>query len=229
MAKRNKIGLLGLSNTTLLLIGGGIALYFLHKQSKNNSIGAIRKKKLLGKGKQHIVYEFEKNPDKVIKQVWDVEEGINRYNPNANIVVTNIDKEYMDFFIKYPDIFAKVYKVTKKYAIIEKLNTKKVLDDEYYLYNQIKDFDYWEFQYTTESDFISQLYFSITREKRFSNVILGDLIKRGDDIYLIDKYITFFNKINKTLLKKIDLRFRLDIGSHNIGYDKNGDLKLLDF
>ena len=43
MAKRNKIGLLGLSNTTLLLIGGGVALYFLTRKKTEpvQGIGAV--------------------------------------------------------------------------------------------------------------------------------------------------------------------------------------------
>jgi hypothetical protein len=47
MAKK-KIGLLGLSNTTLLLIGGGVALYFLTRKKTEpvQGIGAIDEKKV---------------------------------------------------------------------------------------------------------------------------------------------------------------------------------------
>ena len=228
MAKRkSKVGFLGLSNTTLLLIGGGIALYYLTRK-KNESIGAIRNKKLLGRGKEHIVYEFEKSPNKVIKQLWDVEQGY-RYDPNAVVVASGFDSRHTDMFLKYPELFATVYKVTNKYAIIERLNTDDVEKDEKYLYEQVKDFNYWEFQYTKDYSFLSQLYFSIMRDSRFASKILNNLEKNGYDTYLMDKYITFFKKINKTLKKDRSLHKGLDIGSHNLGYDINGNIKLLDY
>jgi len=56
MAK-NKIGLLGLSNTTLLLIGGGIALY-LFSIKKTETISGLKKNKLSKKVKEELLEDY---------------------------------------------------------------------------------------------------------------------------------------------------------------------------
>ena len=73
-------------------------------------------KEPIGQGSEHIIYPYSKDPNKVIKT----------FDPDEK---ESINKDQITTFQKHPDIFPIVYKVTDKYAILEKLNTKKVIDE----------------------------------------------------------------------------------------------------
>jgi len=53
----------------------------------------------------------------------------------------------------------------------------------------------------------------------------------GEDLTLFNTYVDLFKKINSTLKKVVTKENgkSVDVGSYNMGYDKQGNLKLLDF
>jgi hypothetical protein len=110
MAKRNKIGLLGLSNTTLLLIGGGVALYYLANKNKadNTSMGKI-----------------SGIDDKKVYVVWTKNDGL-------LTVCTNVKKAY-EYCLIYLDGIAKLQysynDVTKKF---KQYRAVEIGTDDYY-------------------------------------------------------------------------------------------------
>ena len=81
-----------------------------------NILKEITFKEPIGQGSEHIIYPYSKDPNKVIKT----------FDPDER---ESIDKDQITTFQKHPDIFPIVYKVTDKYAILDKLNTKKVIDE----------------------------------------------------------------------------------------------------
>lgn len=93
MAKKKK-GLLGLSNTNLLLIGGGIALYFFTSK-KNEAISGMKKDNSLGYNGYGMEY---KNTYFII---WN---GSFNTNPNWYITVRKSDlyfsEEELDYIFK---------------------------------------------------------------------------------------------------------------------------------
>lgn len=83
----------------------------------------IKPKAQLGRGVFHQAFPFHKFDDKVIKtRMGDLKlfqgqpELINKHK---------MDLEEMKIFQQYPQFFAKVYKLTERYAVIEKLDTKE--------------------------------------------------------------------------------------------------------
>ena len=76
----------------------------------------ITLKEPIGQGSEHIIYPYSKDPNKVIK-TFDSDE------------TESINKNQITTFQNHPDIFPIVYKVTDKYAVLEKLNTKKAIDE----------------------------------------------------------------------------------------------------
>jgi len=85
MAKRkSKVGFLGLSNTTLLLIGGGIALYYLTRPKKENVIGSLdNKNDIIKKIKSYKIPFRQFNQDPYTKE--RIEDWKNEYGDVSTI------------------------------------------------------------------------------------------------------------------------------------------------
>jgi hypothetical protein len=134
-------------------------------------------------------------------------------------------------FKKYPSLFPKVYKSTDMYSIIEKLDVDKVKNDEKLIFNILNGLNHEELSNMTKHNIIPNLFHEFHVDSQNGNYLLADIytyisnLKNGEK-ELILKYINFFKTIRKTLMQDID---NLDITANNIGYDKNNELKLLDF
>ena len=76
----------------------------------------ITLKEPIGQGSEHVIYPYSKDPNKIIKT----------FDPDER---ESINKDQITTFQNHPDIFPIVYKVTDKYAVLEKLNTKKAIDE----------------------------------------------------------------------------------------------------
>lgn len=187
----------------------------------------IRQKPMLGKGKEHHVFDFEKDPTKVIKVAWDTENG-NRYDSSSKRIITDLDPEHIDMFVKFPDVFAKVFKRTKRYTIIEKLDTKRPKLEEKQLFDLVDKYKFPYLEYIHDNDAINVLYWQITHRTGLLTKMIKKMTTNNEDLTLFNFYVDFFKKINGGL-KKYFTRKGIDVGSYNIGYDKDGNLKLLDF
>ena len=187
----------------------------------------IRHKTEIGHGKEHRIFDYEKDPTKVMKVAWGTENGENPYDPNTKKVVVDLDPEHIDAFIKFPDIFAKVFKRTKRYTIIEKLETKKPKQDEKELFNLISKYNFSDFRFMTENSAINDFYWQITNRSGLLNRMIKKMVA-NEDLTLFNLYVDLFRKINSGLKKHIKYK-GIDVGSYNLGYDKEGNLKLLDF
>ena len=191
-----------------------------------NILKEITFKEPIGQGSEHIIYPYSKDPNKVIKT----------FDPDER---ESIDKDQITTFQKHPDIFPIVYKVTDKYAILEKLNTKKVIDELEKL----------------EAEFFNLKWKS--NKKRKYSILLDDLMKDdnldGYDFigllyYLIQKTpssslkkeldtLSSFTQNPKLLKKWIDFLIKLssimgqtelDMHAEQFGYNSEENLKLLD-
>ena len=67
----------------------------------------------IGQGSEHIIYPYSKDPNKIIKT----------FDPDET---ESINKDQITTFQKHPDIFPIIYKVTDKYAVLEKLSEEDV-------------------------------------------------------------------------------------------------------
>ena len=127
---------------------------------------------------------------------WGTENGENPYDPNTKKVVVDLDPDHIDMFVKYPDIFAKVFKRTSRYTIIEKLNTKKPKEDEKELFNIINKYEFSDLRFMHEHSAINDIYWQITNKSG----LLNKMIKKMT--------MDLFKKINSGLKKSVTHRHR---------------------
>jgi hypothetical protein len=165
------------------------------------------------------------HPDKVVKIPKISEEWKNT-------------KEQLSIFNKYPFLFPKVYIITDKYAILEKLDDKKALEESKSLLNKIKSLEnkfkdntiISHISYANDlSSGIQALKFAI----RFKEITLSRYKEDKEKLmsYLSSNDVKIFINREKFIDTTMDIE---GIGSSDIhdgqfAYDKNNDLKLIDF
>ena len=131
-----------------------------------------------------------------------------------------------------PDLFAKVHKVTSKYAILDKLETGDIISNEqrelYSLIEPLID-TLEDLDHINENNAINRLYWLMSNREGFKEDLMRELITSGIFFSspLLQKYIDFLQGIISSSLGKSNKN--LDVSSVNIGYDSDGSLKLLDF
>jgi len=185
----------------------------------------IRKKFPMGAGKEHHIYDFEKDPSKIIKTAYGGENWM--MTPFEKRYQTDLDPEHIRMFQKYPNIFPKVYKATNRYAVIEKLDTERIKQDDKELYDLLSPLGSGDLDYFNEDNAIGRLYWVLTNRSGSLKRIEKKLINSGADPSLFNKYIELFKQINGTL--KRAAQKNIDVGDYNLGYDSQGNVKLLDF
>lgn len=171
----------------------------------------IKQKNRIGLGSFHAVYPYNQDPNKVIK--------IPRSNSDyaKETFRNNNDDAWFNVFKKYPDFFPKIYKITDKYILIERLDVEKVKnelqlleDDLYLLYSDLIDDGY------NITEIIYNLL--LNKDKNLKNVI-----KTSKNKTILKKYIDLLSKIIKS-----DIKTFIDVNDNNFGYTQNGVLKMLD-
>jgi|APGre2960657423_1045063.scaffolds.fasta_scaffold02667_5 hypothetical protein len=186
----------------------------------------VTNKEMLGKGKDHVVYDYKSDPTKVIKSAWGVNKGEYKYGDKSNQHIVDMNPDHIEVILKYPNLFPKVFKYNKRYAVIEKLDTSRVIQDQKELYNQLTKYDD-VFRNVVESDFISGLYWTVTKVSGFIPKIIRKMKSAGEDLTLLGKYVSLFKKLKTTVARSS--YYGVDVTVHNLGYDNEGNLKLLDF
>lgn len=162
-------------------------------------------KNIIDKGTYHKIYPMLNNYDKVIKTV-----------SNSH----KIDTKWVDTFIKYPDMFPIIYKSTDNYVILERLDTDKVKNELKIMEDDIL------INYPLLSDDIDDGY---NISVLLYNFILNDkkqlihLLSRIKNKLLFTIWTNYLQK-----LIKLNIRKFIDINDNNFGYDKKGNLKMLD-
>ena len=162
--------------------------------------------------------------------------NVYKSNTNSEIVIKrvkpgkiwNIDFE-LEFYKDHPNICAKIFRVFYKKGIIiqERLNTDKVKKELDYLTNKFKKIGY-------DNDCFNIIKSLIKNPNLYYYVAYKDLtfdkiksLFNETDFILFNKWYQFINQIAEINPKKYK-KIYLDFHSNNIGYDKEGNLKLLD-
>jgi len=186
---------------------------------------SVSGKEPIGQGSQHIIYPHSKDPNKVIK-TFDPSEG------------ESINIEQIDTFQKYPNIFPKVYKVTDKYAVLEKLDVNQAITElekleiEFFnlkwrsnkkrKYSILLD-DVMEDDNLEDNDFIYKLHYLIKNNPSSLKSELNTLYSLTQNPELLKKWVDFLLQIVSIFGKK-----DLDIHAEQFGYTPEGQIKLLD-
>jgi len=185
----------------------------------------VKRKPIYGKGAYNIVYDLVNHPDKVVKIPKISEEW-------------KSTKEQLSIFSKYPFLFPKVYIVTDKYAILEKLDDKKALEESKSLLNKIKLLEnkfkdntvISHISYANDlSSGIQALKFAI----RFKEITLSRYKEDKEKLmsYLSSNDVEIFINREKFIDTTMDIEGigNSDIHDGQFAYDKNNNLKLIDF
>jgi hypothetical protein len=165
----------------------------------------IRKKEKLNKrGMFKSVYDFETRPGYVLK-TW-----------NAAKFEDNMVKKEYAIFKNNPDLFASIIKINwdKRWMAQEKLDSDKA-------YNELEDLsDYFDM---TASELTDHLEINALNKKVLD--IDLKMLSQVDSskVPIYKKWADFFEKI-----KGIRFLGSKDLNPGNFGYDKSGNLKLLD-
>ena len=180
----------------------------------------------IGQGSEHIIYPYSKDPNKVIKT----------FDPDET---ESINKNQITTFQKHPDIFPIVYKVTDKYAVLEKLNTEKAINELEKLQTEFFNLKWRSEKKRKYSillddlmgdnnleglDFIGLLYYLFQNTSSSSlKKELNTLLSLTQNPDLLKKWIDFLIKVSSIIGKT-----KLDIHTEQFGYDPKGNIKLLD-
>lgn len=197
---------------------------------------SIRKKNTLGTGMTHTAFPYEKFTDKVIKtnKLNIIFKTDGSYDVSKNRE-GKIDPDEWEIAIKHPDVFTKVYKIRPRYIIVEKLDNKTFKKDlEGKVSNAFAKFFIkhpdWLSTITpkppdeiTAQDFdgASLIYTYLTIEPN----ILPEVRSYSSDKKFFDKLLNIITKASKILKQKGGV----DAHENNLGYDKKGNIKFLDF
>jgi hypothetical protein len=199
---------------------------------------ATQIKKPIGQGIEHTVFPFNKFKDKIIKTRSGNAELTNQGDPTGypRLKITDpkskLNYKEIKIFQMHPEIFAKVYKVTDRYAIIEKLDTASIEEDlEMLCWGMIKFFNknpkYAKHFTLKDPKLLDPSDFNILaliHNNRKDPKLLKGIISNTNNKEFAIKLMSFIQKLYNTNLGKSP-----DLHDQNVGYDKEGNIKLLDF
>jgi hypothetical protein len=196
----------------------------------------IQKKPFIGRGGEANVYNFNKQSDKVIKYQKGDTFGMSDRSWDDNISIMNDN----------PDVFVKVYKSNpeKHYLVLEKVDAKKIVEEvkemtKIFIDQNNKDKKLF---YAENAGWIKPPTFEGIYEA--SGIIdpiniarTGILKGNTSDIKLIlnilkpypNLFNTFKNWVKFIELVNSKIGLMIDFSFENVGYDKQGNLKMFDF
>jgi hypothetical protein len=150
------------------------------------------------------VYDFEHKPNYIIKTWPETGDSL-------------VQEEYK-VFEKYPELFAEINKINwdKRWMIQEKLDTTQV-EHELRELSIYLDLDY-AYQVTK---FLFSICMNSTQKK---HILQKVYYENPEGLDLLIKWLDFFNKVARIKVAHLEA----DVNPQNMGYDKHGNLKLLD-
>ncbi len=169
--------------------------------------------KYISKGWYSIVYEYDN--DKIIKFAFNKNNGEPRqYTDDELYQFTTMQK--------YPNLFVKIYEITKDYVICERLSVESFIND----YNFLETTTTNKFKYKIAIKNIIGEYGEMDGKIHYmleeSQIILNFMLKQQKTYKMLVHLLRLVKDIYE---KKL---FAIDISPSNFGWDKNEKLKMLD-
>jgi len=175
----------------------------------------IQPKKRIGSGEHGNVYNVGKN--KIVKK-------------STNLKGFSQDEiEIYNLFNRHPDMFPHIYKLTKDYVIMDKLDSpgKELMD----VYNFLDDVDpspenKWKSMPWSEEDFLQNIYKSLhdNNLETFNQILQKAKESNRMDVYnTLKKCLDFCIKLKELFQNK-----RIDVHLGNVGIGNDGKIKIFD-
>jgi len=174
------------------------------KQVKEAKI-RYRKYKLNKAGAFKSVFSFDSYPQYIIK-TWDFRTD------------SLVEKEY-ETSLKYPELYAKIVKINfdKRWMVQEKLDVDRVNKELNELAGEL------DLPIPTPFHVTNYLEALAVNKKEREKAIEKLKNKAPEKLEMFERWLNFFTKIIR-----INTKTYLDFNQGNMGYDKEGNLKLLD-
>ena len=167
--------------------------------------------KFIGRGTQHKAQNID--DDYILKTPLE--------NPNLPLKATlDMFKKHIDFMKQYPEIFVDVKMLDKYRASVQKVDIEAARKEINHLALVIRN--NFSDIISVSPTFITQAIYSPYGYERIINNLESYADKYNDKI--IKKWCNFFKLLKSTFNDKY-----LDIHANNIGLDKQGKIKLIDF
>ena len=163
-------------------------------------------KKRIGHGNQGNVYNVGKN--KIVKKST---------NPKG---FSQDEIEIYNLFNQHPDVFPHIYKLTKDYVIMDKLDQKPLGD----VYNFLETTDMWR-----EEDYLINIYQMISTNDSNDLEIFNQILQKTKELNKMDLHNTLKKCLDFCIkLKKIFKGKPIDVWLPNVGVDSDGKIKIFD-
>lgn len=175
----------------------------------------IEKKDRLGSGSYHDVYPLRYDPSKVIK----VPRGVSDYA--KEIYRVGGSDAWFNIFKKYPKYFPKIYKITDKYVMMEKLDTERVERDLGLLEDDL--YPYFSDEIDNGYQITEILYNLISGGNDLKVKQLNLLAEKSKNRDIMNRYINLLSEIAGNKIRSF-----IDVNDGNFGYDNKDNLKMLD-
>lgn len=193
----------------------------------------VKPKSKLGSGMYHSAFPFHKFQDKIIK----TRSGpIITFKGDKKIMAKgpNLDMSEFEIFQQYPQFFAKVYKLTERYVVIEKLDTDSFLEDCEVVNKKIFNLCVSNPKLAnsilpvTIDPIISDSSDLSTTDIIYTFVFINDGKSKAQQLSkycqgtIYDDIVKFLFDLHETLKKPVDIH------NGNFGYNKQKEIRLLD-
>ncbi len=193
----------------------------------------IKNKTSIGHGAFNYVFPYEKFQDKIIKTSHGNLEFIKNNKHFLNKEPFNIKD--VELMAKYPQFCAKVFRIRPNYAIVEKLDTRKFLDDVLgttkclfnLLIQEPRLADAFKPYINVEVSDPSDISLSVVIDLSHNYPLFHEKMSKNCGSVLFNKLYKLIVDVHKSPLAG-DKDYHLDIHDGNFGYNKNGDIKFLD-
>ena len=179
--------------------------------SQQNEI-QIQPKKIIGHGEQGNVYNVGNN--KIVKR--------STYRDGF----TPDEIEIYNLFNQHPDIFPHIYKLTKDYVVMDKVDSPgKPLGDVYNFLDDIDPLSGGSMPWR-EEDFLQKIYRSLYNNNL---EIFNSILQKAKKLNRMDIYDTLKKCLDFCIkLKELFQNKRIDVHLGNVGVDNDGKIKIFD-
>lgn len=146
------------------------------------------------------------------------------YDPDETMkdIINDFDR-HIKFMQKYPNIFPEVKKLDKYRAAIQKVDLEKANNEINYVHSTLLTNEIID-EHLSNYSFLYYVYAKMNKYV-VANDIIHFLKNCKDDVCI--KWYNFIVLLDKEI--KPELGFLFDLYPRNIGLDKQGNIKLIDF